>query len=77
MSCAVGDLVSYRALAGGVYRAKVTAVMPGGLLGLEIELPGVKEPFGRTRVPWSDTPTGARGVAFPREETECPAQPAS
>lgn len=62
-----GDVVSYRALAGDVYPAVVTSVDAEGLLGLEINLPGVREPFGRTRVKWSDQPSGARGIAFPKE----------
>jgi hypothetical protein len=66
----LGDHVAYRALAGGVYPAEVVAIHPDGKLDLAIELPGVKGPFGRTKVPWSDAMVATRGVAFPQEPTQ-------
>lgn len=60
-----GETVAYRALAGEIHPAVVTAVRSDGLLDLDVQLRGVKEPFPRTRVPWHDAPVAARGVAFP------------
>lgn len=63
-----GDEVSYRALGtGALYPAVVTVVRLDGTLDVEIQLPGVKEPFGRGRVKWFDTKTNERGVCMPKE----------
>jgi hypothetical protein len=49
-----------------LYDARVVGVNPDGRLALEVALPGVKEPLGRGRVPWSEERTDARGVAMPK-----------
>lgn len=61
------DRVSYRALGtGDIYSAKVMRVSPDGkLVDIDIDLPAVKGPFSRTRVPWFDEETAQRGAAMP------------
>jgi hypothetical protein len=65
-----GDEVSYRALAGGIYPAVVSRVGPDGLLEIDVQLPGVKDAFGRTRVKWYDEKVAERGVCFPKETAD-------
>lgn len=61
-----GDEVSYRALAGAIFPAIITAVRTDGLLDIEVQLPGVKDAFGRTKVRWFDDTTLERGVCMPK-----------
>lgn len=64
-----GDEVSYRALAGAIFPAIVSRVGPDGLLDVDVQLPGVKDAFGRTRVKWHDEKVAERGVCFPKGST--------
>jgi hypothetical protein len=46
-----GDRVRYRSLAGDVYDATVTGVRGNGMVDLDIDVPGCREPFPATAVP--------------------------
>lgn len=61
-----GDEVSYRALAGAIFPAIISRVRDDGLLDVDVQLPGVKDAFGRTKVKWSPEQTLERGVCMPR-----------
>ena len=72
MSPAVGDAVAYRAIAGDVYEAEVTAVhgqdprFVSRRVDVEVTIPGVAERFTLTGVAWHEDPNEQMPGARPR-----------
>lgn len=60
-------MVRYRAIAGGVYDARLVGTKPatpGACVALAVIVPGCSEPVELSAIPFVDPDTGARGVCF-------------
>jgi hypothetical protein len=63
---AINARVSYKSFAGDTWSAIVTAMPIPGFVDLDVEMPGVKEPYHLSAIRWYDDPLEKSPGARPR-----------
>lgn len=66
MTVQKGDFVCYQSLAGDTWNAVVTALPVPGFVDIDVELPGLKEPYHLSAVRWYDDARAVAPGARPR-----------